>query len=105
MLQSFIGPGPGALVELMWGQPLASRVVLKAVPRLSGSTRPAYTCRAALTLGDSMIVDLSALNSRPLGTGMSSKPLCTARGGVDAQPTMVSRMTAMPRYRMLDPPF
>jgi hypothetical protein len=36
---------------------------------------------------------------------MSSKPLCTGRGGIEAQPTMVSKMTAMLKYRMLDPPF
>src|SRR5438094_1375912 len=77
-------PRFSTLVVLTWRQPLASSVARSAAPRLEASSRPRYTRRAALTVGDSMIVDLAARYVSPFGTGMSSNSLRAGFVGADA---------------------
>src|SRR5256885_12330400 len=56
LLVDRVTPWSPADVLLTWRQPFASSVVRIAAPRLSTSSRPRYTSRAAFTVGDSMIV-------------------------------------------------
>src|SRR6266850_2467701 len=78
-------------VLLIWRQPFASRVVRITTARLSASTRPRYTSRAAFTVGDSMIVDLLGRYVSPFGTGMSSNALRAGWDDVVAHPAVRAR--------------
>src|SRR5437867_6782991 len=93
-------PRFSTLVVLTWRQPLASSVARSAAPRLEASSRPRYTRRAALTVGDSMIVDLSPRYVSPFGRGMSSNSLRTALVDV-AQPPPRSRRASSEQRRRL----
>src|SRR6267142_2453940 len=89
-------PWSAVAVLLIWRQPFASRVVRIRAARLSTSTRPRYTRRAAFTVGDSMIVDLLGRYVSPFATGMSSNPLRAGWDDVVAHPAVRARTKTAP---------
>ena len=84
-------PWSAVEVLLIWRQPFASRAVRIPTERLSTSTLPRYTSRAAFTVGDSMIVDLLGRYVSPFANGMSSNSLLVGRDDVVVHPAVSAR--------------